>query len=92
MGLTDEEVERIIKDRQRALESFLSHADWAPLEYDDDAEEYEEIGNTQITEWLIIGRHHDFDRSRDFYSVMRSPGQAPHSTLGLLYTAIDFFA
>jgi len=90
--LSDEELDTLIKSRQAALESFLSASDLFPVEYDEDTEDYAEVENTQVTEWLLICRHQDFDAGRDFYSVMKNTGQAPHSTTGLLHMALEMFA
>ena len=90
--LNDEELDTLIKSRQAALESFLSAADLFPVEYDEETDEYTEAGNTQVTEWILVCRHHDFDEGRDFYSVMKNNGQAPHSTTGLLHMALEMFS
>ena len=90
--LNDDEADALIKSRQSALESFLSASDLYPLEWDEETDEYAEAENTRITEWVLICRHHDFEEGRDFYSVMKSTGQAPHSTTGLLHTALEMFA
>ena len=90
--LNDDEADALIKSRQSALESFLSAADLFPLEWDEETEDYDEVENTQVTEWILICRHQDFDAGRDFYSVMKNTGQAPHSTTGLLHTALEMFA
>ena len=90
--LSDEELDTLIKSRQAALESFLSAADLFPVEYDEETEDYAEVENTQVTEWILICRHQDFDAGRDFYSVMKNTGQAPHSTTGLLHIGLEMFA
>ena len=90
--LNDEELDTLIKSRQAALESFLSAADLFPVEYDEETDEYTEAGNTQVTEWILVCRHHDFDEGRDFYSVMKNNGQAPHSTTGLLHMTLEMFS
>jgi len=90
--LSEEELDTLIKSRQGALESFLSASDLFPVEYDEDTDEYAEIENTQVSEWILICRHQDFDAGRDFYSVMKNTGQAPHSTTGLLHMALEMFA
>ena len=90
--LNDDEADALIKSRQSALESFLSASDLFPLEWDEETDEYAEVRNTQVTEWIIICRHHEFEAGRDFYSVMKNAGQAPHSTTGLLHTALEMFA
>jgi len=90
--LTDDEADDLIKSRQSAVESFLSAANLYPLEYDEETDEYEEADNTQVTEWVLVCRHQDFDAGRDFYSVMKNTGQAPHSTTGLLHLALEMFA
>lgn len=90
--LNDDEADDLIKSRQAALESFLSAANLSPLEYDEDTDDYAEVENTQVSEWLLICRHQDFDAGRDFYSVMKNTGQAPHSTTGLLHMALEMFA
>lgn len=89
--LSDEELDTLIKSRQAALESFLSAADLFPVEYDEETEDYTEVENTQVSEWILICRHQDFDAGRDFYSVMKNTGQAPHSTTGLLHIGLEMF-
>ena len=85
--LTEEQVAALVESRQENLERFLNAEGYQPVCWDDEADAFEVQGDSQVVEWILVVRHHDFNSEYDSYSVLNSRRMPPHSKLGLLQMA-----